>query len=92
MLSRDRGVGKGGWVLGDLSPLHFKLMLLCVEAVTAKGRPKFIKGLSRESTCKWFHIIMVQYHKSVCGELCIQAYKKQQLDMVGKPENEAMRE
>ena len=31
------GVGKGG----EASP-DFKLMLLCVQAVTTKGRPKFV--------------------------------------------------
>ena len=37
------GVGKGGgW--GAEAPPDFKLMLLCVQAVTAKGRPKFRKA------------------------------------------------
>ena len=67
-------------------------MLLCVEAVTTKGHPKSIKGVSRESTGKWFHIIMIEYHKSVCGELCIQAYKKKHNWMVEKPEIETMME
>ena len=37
-----QGVGKGGAGGTEAHSPDFKLMLLCVQAVTAKGRPKFI--------------------------------------------------
>ena len=43
-----KGVGKGGWGggvgrgVGLKPPPDFKVMLLCVQAVTAKGHPKCI--------------------------------------------------
>ena len=43
MFSYNKGVGKGraeGW--GAEAPPDFELMLLCVQAVAAKGRPKCI--------------------------------------------------
>ena len=36
------GIGRGGGRGGAAPPPDFKLMLLCVQAVTAKGRPKFV--------------------------------------------------
>ena len=39
------GVGKGG---AEAPPPDFKLMLLCVNAVTAKGRPKLRKAREGE--------------------------------------------
>ena len=43
MFSYNKGVGKGragGW--GAEAPPDFELMLLCVQAVAAKGRPNVL--------------------------------------------------